>query len=86
MTDNHLLDKVILSIFDHSESHNMQESITISIWNHRVGLRHRDRVLKSIISIVLSRSQRFLVNRTEKLLKSGLVQLGSGDMDGRLAS
>ena len=48
MPDHHLLDKVILCILDHSESHNMKECVPICIRHHRVGTSSANQFFKAL--------------------------------------
>ena len=48
MSDHHLLDEVILSVFYHSKSHNMKECVAICIGHHRVGPCYTDQFFEAL--------------------------------------
>ena len=46
--DDHLSDKIVLCVFDHSEGHNVKESVAFSIWHHRVSASRPYELFKDI--------------------------------------
>jgi len=46
--DKHLFDKVVLSVLDNSQSHDMEEGVSIGVWHHRVGTGCADKFLKAV--------------------------------------
>ena len=56
MLDHHLPDEVVFSVFDHTEAHNVKESIAIGIWHQRVCFCSANQLLKAIAVKFLSGS------------------------------
>lgn len=48
MSDDHLLNEVILCVFDHAKCHNVQESVTVSIGHHRVSTSGSNQLFKGV--------------------------------------
>lgn len=48
VADHHLLDEVILSVFDHPEGHNVKEGVSIGVGHHRIGTGLTDQLFKRL--------------------------------------
>lgn len=77
-SDHHLADKVILSVLNHTESHDVQESVAIGVRHHRVGSRLANQLFKAL-SVELGGGdvdRRLAVDVTDK--GAGLTVLQEG--------
>lgn len=48
MSDHHLLNEVVLSVLNDSQSHDVEESVAIGVGHHRVGSCRANKSLKAI--------------------------------------
>jgi len=48
MSDDHLLDKVIFGVFNHSKGHNVKKCVSISVWHHRISSCYANQFLKDL--------------------------------------
>ena len=48
MADDHLLDEIVLSVLNHTKSHDVQESVAVGVGHHGVRARHANQFLKDL--------------------------------------
>ena len=48
MLDHHLPDEVVFCVFDHTETHNVKEGVSVSVWHQWICIGLANQFLKAI--------------------------------------